>query len=276
MKCEIGLKKLVPCSIDLTITSPPYDKLREYKGYEVNFKDIISELYRVTKKGGVVVWVVGDQTLIGESGSSFKQALYFMNAGFHLYDTMIFKKKNPPPLSHQRYQQCFEYMFVFSKDVPKAFNPIKVPCSTAGNYQSKNKYRHSSRDTLSLLHKEGTTSEFKTRNNVWEYSVGGKKDNRIINRINPAPFPISLVVDHIISWSNKDDVILDPFMGSGTTPIIAYLLDRQFIAFEISDVYHNQARKELLRIQKKITSDKQLQNFVDLIRRYDRDRILLD
>ncbi|MEL7606535.1 MAG: site-specific DNA-methyltransferase [Sedimentibacter saalensis] len=275
MNCEEGMRYLKSDSINLTITSPPYDNIRNYNGYNVNFEVVIEELFRVTKSGGVVVWVVGDKTEIGESCSSFKQALLFKEKGFYLYDTMIFQKKNPTPLNHGRYQQCFDFMFIFSKGKPEVFNPIMVTCKTAGNYQSKNKYRHTAEDTLSPLHKKGTTKSYKIRNNIWEYAVGGKKDKTIINRINSAPFPTSLVIDHIVSWSNKGDIVLDPFMGSGTTPIIAFLLDRQYIAFEISIKYFNHANREINRIINTKSSDNNLSSFISKIKKFDEERILM-
>ena len=127
------MKRMPDNFIDLTVTSPPYDNLRKYKGYSFPFEEIAKELYRVTKKGGIVVWVVGDATMNGsESGTSFKQALYFMSIGFNLHDTMIYRKLNPIPLTHNRYEQAFEDMFVLSKGKPNTFNPIKIPCKTAG------------------------------------------------------------------------------------------------------------------------------------------------
>jgi site-specific DNA-methyltransferase (adenine-specific) len=123
--CIDGMRELTDKSIDLTVTSPPYDNLRAYQGYSFQFEDTAKELYRVTKDGGVVVWVVGDATINGsETGTSFKQALYFKKIGFNLHDTMIYKKVNSIPLTHNRYEQCFEFMFVLSKGVPKTFNPI--------------------------------------------------------------------------------------------------------------------------------------------------------
>ena len=117
--------------IDLTVTSPPYDNLRTYGGAvnAFDFEPIAQELFRVTKPGGVVVWVVGDATVNGsETGTSFRQALRFMEIGFRLHDTMIYEKENYIPLTHNRYEQCFEYMFVFSKGTPKTFHPKLIPC----------------------------------------------------------------------------------------------------------------------------------------------------
>jgi DNA modification methylase len=125
--CLEVMKKIPDGSVDLVLTSPPYDNLRTYNGYNFDFEGIAKELHRVTKDGGVIVWVVGDATIKGsETGTSFKQALYFKEIGFNLHDTMIYHKNNYPPLTHNRYEQCFEYMFVFSKRYLKSFNPIMV------------------------------------------------------------------------------------------------------------------------------------------------------
>ena len=124
--CIEGMKKLESEIIDLTITSPPYDNLRKYNGYSFDFENIAKELYRTTKKGGVAAWVVNDSTVKGsETGTSFKQALFFKEIGFNLHDTMIFAKNNPVPLTHNRYEQQFEYMFILSKGKPKTFNGLK-------------------------------------------------------------------------------------------------------------------------------------------------------
>ncbi|HFA49981.1 MAG TPA: site-specific DNA-methyltransferase, partial [Bacteroidetes bacterium] len=132
--CVEVMKKFASNSIDLTLTSPPYDNLRSYKGYVFPFEDIAKELFRVTKEGGVVVWVVGDATIKGsETGTSFEKALFFKDVGFNLHDTMIFQKTNPiPQIYRKRYSNIFEYMFVFSKGPVKTHNPIKIDCLHAG------------------------------------------------------------------------------------------------------------------------------------------------
>jgi len=223
--------------IDLTVTSPPYDNLREYKGYSFPFEEIANELYRVTKKGGVVVWIVGDATNNGsESGTSFKQALYFMSIGFNLHDTMIYHKNNAMPLTHNRYDPCFEYMFVFSKGKPKAFNPLMDKTLNAGQikkrelevkmagiagHQSRNRNEHT------------VVKSEKYRKNLWSYSVGTESDKTK----HPAPFPEQLANDHILSWSNEGDLVYDPFMGSGTTAKMAIKNNRNWIGSEISEEY---------------------------------------
>jgi len=216
--------------IDLTVTSPPYDNLRDYKGYSFPFEEIAKELFRVTKQGGIIVWVVGDATVNGsESGTSFKQALFFKEIGFNLHDTMIWKKPNPVPTQSTRYQQEFEYMFVFCKGKPKTFNPIRVKSKCAGTKVKKHratKSKHNYND-------EGiyTVADTKMIGNVWEISNVKNESGH------PAIFPIELPEKHILTWSNETDLIYDPFMGSGTTAKMAILNKRKYIGSEISKEY---------------------------------------
>jgi len=242
MDCLDGMKLIPDNSIDLTVTSPPYDNLRKYNGFSFDFEGIAKELFRATKIGGVVVWVVGDSTINGsESGTSFKQALYFKEIGFNLHDTMIYAKNNPIPLTHNRYEQQFEYMFVFSKGKPKTFNPIKTPTKTAGSTNSHKTEKHYE-DNHSMRKREGdiTVKDTKYLYNIW-FMTTGTGDKVKHN----APFPQKLAEDHIISWSNEGDLILDPFMGSGTTAKMAILNNRKFIGFEISEEYCENTKKRL-------------------------------
>lgn len=241
MDCVQGVKLLDDCSVDLTVTSPPYDNLRKYNGFSWDFEGIAKELYRVTKKGGVVVWIIGDSTIKGsESGSSFKQALYFKEIGFNLHDTMIYRKINYVPLTHNRYEQEFEYMFVFSKGKPKTFNPIKIPCKTAGAKTSgRTFYQTNNQNIPTAGHKNNTVSVCKQKGNVWELSTNaGIKGH-------PAQFPEQLANDHIVSWSNEGDTVLDCFMGSGTTAKMAKANNRNYIGFEISKEYCDIAEKRI-------------------------------
>jgi site-specific DNA-methyltransferase (adenine-specific) len=221
--CLDTMAKMPDCFVDLTVTSPPYDNLRDYNGYTFDFEGIAKELYRITKEGGVVVWVVGDATIKGsETGTSFKQALYFIQLGFNLHDTMIYSKsgfKNP---SNDRYHQTFEYMFVFSKGKPKTFNPIK---------DRKNKYVGVHGGEKSFR------DEYGKRFNVWYYANGGNNTTKDAVFKHPAIFPEQLANDHIISWSNEGDLVYDPFMGSGTTAKMSILNSRNWIGSEISEEY---------------------------------------
>jgi site-specific DNA-methyltransferase (adenine-specific) len=242
MDCIDGMRMLDDNSIDLTVTSPPYDNLRKYNGFEWDFEGVTKELYRVTKDGGVVVWVVGDATVKGsETGTSFRQALYFMECGFNLHDTMIYQKKNYMPLNHNRYDAEFEYMFIFSKGKPNNFNPIMQPCKTAGaSYNYATRSSATTEEVGSAMRKRNQymiTKDEKYRGNIWGYDTGKNKGSKDDIWKHPATFPEQLANDHIISWSNENDIILDPFMGSGTTGKMAMLNNRKYIGFELSEEY---------------------------------------
>jgi site-specific DNA-methyltransferase (adenine-specific) len=240
--CLEKLKELADNSIDLTVTSPPYDNLRTYNGYTFNFEGIAKELYRVTKQGGVVVWVVGDATINGsETGTSFKQALYFKEIGFNLHDTMIYQKKScyAHDPRNKRYKSIFEYMFVFSKGTPKTYNEIKdEPNIHAGKTYKGGK----GRDKKGNLRKsiDFIIPKFQARYNIWRLTTDHKSSH-------PAIFPEKLAEDHILSWSNEGDTVLDPMAGSGTTLKMAKKNNRNYIGIEISPEYieiiHNRLSK---------------------------------
>lgn len=238
-------------SIDLTVTSPPYDGLRTYKGYSFDFENVAKELYRITKDGGVVVWVVGDATIKGsESGTSFRQALYFMDCGFNLHDTMIWKKTNPMPVNDRRYQQSFEFMFIFSKGTPKTVNLIKVPKSEKTAYRQQFKVTTTQKgkngdNVTPTIYQGSDRPDFTKMKNIWEYSVGFNAKNDKIASKHPAIFPEKLAEDHILSWSNESDVVLDPFGGSGTAAKMAALNNRNYIHIDISEEYNDIARERL-------------------------------
>lgn len=228
------LKRIPDNIIDLTVTSPPYDNLRMYKGFTMNWQTLIMELYRTTKQGGVVVWVVGDATQKGsETGTSFKQALFAMECGFNQHDTMIYAKNSYMPLTHNRYEQQFEYMFVWSKGKPNTFNPIKTPSLTAGTKRNRSGSKASEATYAERKREERTTvNNEKQKPNIWFYDVG-KNDKTKHN----APFPEQLANDHILSWTNENDLVYDPFMGSGTTAKMSILNNRNWIGSEISSDY---------------------------------------
>lgn len=237
------MKRMPDNFIDLTVTSPPYDNLRTYNGYDFDFESIARELFRVTKQGGVVVWVVGDATVNGsETGTSFRQALYFKEIGFRLHDTMIYLKDSIPFPQKTRYNHIWEFMFVFSKGAPKTFIPIKR-VNTFGNIVKKTSHRNtdgSMNNENILFNKESLCG------NVWEYGTGFSKtttDNVAFEH--PAQFPERLAKDHIYSWSNESDLVYDPFGGSGTTAKMAHLQKRNWILSEISEEYCKIAEKRI-------------------------------
>jgi DNA modification methylase len=243
--CKEVMQTLAAESVDLTVTSPPYDNLRKYKGYTFDFEPIARELYRVTKPGGVVVWVVGDATIKGsETGTSFKQALYFKEIGFNLHDTMIYEKPGGGAVgSNYAYWQMFEYMFILSKGRPKTINRLTKKNKSAGHLNSQGKKNPAVTKTR-LTPEPFRVSDFGVRGNVWEYNSGNRHGNDITDH--PAPFPEPLARDHILSWSNEGDTVLDPMMGSGTTGKMAVLNSRNFIGIEIAAEYFQIAEKRIM------------------------------
>lgn len=237
--CLEVMKGMPDNCVDLAVTSPPYDNLRDYQGYEFNFKSIARQLFRVTKQGGVVVWVIGDATINGsESGSSFRQALYFKDVGFNLYDTMIYEKNGPPYPSRDKYYQIFEYMFVLSKDRPKTFNPLKDRKNRWFEKWSPKRTRRNRNGKLIDSPHHWISGDYGVRFNIWKYNIGaGYSTKDKIAHDHPAIFPEKLAEDHIISWSNEGDVVLDPMCGSGTTCKMAKFTKRNFIGIEISPEY---------------------------------------
>ena len=233
-------------SIDLVVTSPPYDNLRTYGGHSWNFEGVAQELWRVIKPGGVVVWVVADATVNGsETGTSFRQALRFMEIGFRLHDTMIWDKPwtNYGDTS-ARYAGGWEYMFVLAKESPQAINIIRDrPNVTAGSGRSMRSDRRVTGDGQGLARGDDyVTHDFGPRKAIWNIAVGGYSVSAISQ---PAVFPEALARDHILSWSNEGDIVLDPFSGSGTTAKMAKHNGRKYIGIEINPEYCEIAAKRL-------------------------------
>jgi len=242
--CLEVMKTLEDNSIDLTVTSPPYDNLRDYHGYTFDFEGIAKELFRVTKQGGVVVWVVGDATINGsETGTSFKQALYFKEIGFNLHDTMIYRKNSYAKPDATRYWNMFEYMFIFSKGKPKTLNLITDRKNKSFG-RSSGKITKREIDGTLTERKETVIGEFGKRENVWELDSTNPTNDEVAFQ-HPAIFPEKLAEDHILSWSNEGDTVLDPMAGSGTTLKMAKKNNRNYIGIEISGEYCKIAEKRL-------------------------------
>ena len=247
--CSEKLRELRDETIDLTITSPPYDKMRKYKGNDIEWgeqtwKKVAKQLYRITKRGGVVVWVVGDQTIKGnETGTSFYQALWFKHIGFNLHDTMIYSKGGQGACgSNLCYLQDFEYMFIFGKGRPKSIHLIedrvnKVKPRTAVESQG---HRHQTGE------KKGTRKierkRLGRRTNIWQYHESGTRVPH------PAVFPMPLATSHLLSWSNPQDIVLDPFMGSGTVGVACLLHNRSFVGIEASKKFYDMAKKRIDKV----------------------------
>ena len=246
--CLERMKEIPDGSVDLTVTSPPYDNLRNYNNSldwgEHVWKPVLEELFRVTKKGGVVVWVVGDATIKGsETGTSFKQALHAMECGFNLHDTMIWNKPTFTATGalRVRYAQVFEYMFIFSKGKPKSFNPIKDRVNKSFGSKKHSNVRQADGSMKPITSIGKPIAKNGQRFNVWR--INTEVSNA--NRFHPAQYPEKLAHDHIISWSNEGDTVLDCFMGSGTTGKMALLNNRKFIGIEKDVGYFEIAKQRL-------------------------------
>lgn len=241
--------------IDMVLTSPPYDNLRDYKGYCFDYEKVLSSIYRVLKVGGVCVWIVNDATINGsESGSSFKQALYAMSVGFNLHDTMIYLKDSssfPSRVSGVRYSQIFEYMFVFSKGKPKTVNLICDKPNKLSGLSSWGKSTNRNKKGLLVEKPKRIIPEFSPRNNVWTISAGFNCSTQDKDAYkHPAIFPEKLAMDHILTWTNINDIVLDPMCGSGTSCKMARLLNRKFIGIDISQYYVDIATNRLSKYNK--------------------------
>lgn len=229
-------------TVDLVVTSPPYDDLRTYQGYSFDFEAVAEQLHRVVRPGGVVVWVVGDRINGGKSLTSFSQGLHFREIGFTMHDVMIYRKKNTPFMRSGAYTNCYEFMFVLSKGRPKTFNPIMEKTARSG-YEMlvhNKKADGVNKKTLGRLNAE------KVRVNIWEYAVGlgGTTSDRYAFE-HPAMFPEKLAEDHILSWSDPHDVVLDPMCGSGTVCKMAKMHGRRYIGIDISGDYVRIAKKRV-------------------------------
>lgn len=241
--CVEIMKRISPNSIDLVVTSPPYDNLRNYNGFSFTFEKIAAELLRVLKDQGIVVWVVGDKIDNGnKSLTSFRQAIYFQEHGFKIHDVMIYEKKNTPFMRSNAYTNCYELMIVLSKKGPSVFNPLMVTTKRKG-FEMVPFNKKADGINKKVL---GKLNETKVKTNIWQYAVGfGGTTKDKIAFSHPAIFPEKLAQDHILSWTNEGDIVLDPMCGSGTTCKMAMVNNRRFIGIDISEEYCDIARQRL-------------------------------
>jgi len=240
------------------LTSPPYDNLRDYEGYDFQFEPLAHALYRTLKPRGVGVWIVNDATVNGsEALTTAKQKIYFRETcGFNIHDTMIYLKNGPAYPSHDKYFQVFEYMFILSKDKPLVSNLLADRKNRwAGQKWGKKRTRRGKDGSMNRSDwSPNQGGEYGRRFNVWRYNVGyGYHDSDGYSSAHPATFPEKLAEDHILSWSNPGDVILDPMCGSGTTCKMAAKYQRHYIGIDISEKYCDLARKRLDRFTKQMT-----------------------
>jgi site-specific DNA-methyltransferase (adenine-specific) len=250
--CVAILKNFPRQSIDCVVTSPPYDNLRTYSNMLFYWKLVIDSIIPVLKDGGVIVWVVGDATIKGsETGTSFRQALYFLGCGLLLHDTMIYERQAvyPAKKTGNRYTQNFEYMFVFSKGKPKTANLIcDKPNSLAGQPRAWGKSWGYDKDGKKVYQiNDQVVADFSPRNNIWRYVAGSNVIGKCASKLkHSAAFPYLLAYDHVCTWTNEGDIVLDPMCGSGTTCQAAFNLKRHYIGIEIDSRFVPVARKRAI------------------------------
>ena len=249
--CVKVMDQLEDESVDAFITSPPYDQLRNYNGYSFPFEDIARKMYQKLAQGGVIVWVVGDAVLKGsESGSSFRQAIFFQELGLNIHDTMIYEKNGssfPARRTGNRYSQVFEYMFVFSKGKPKTANLIcDKPNKWSGFTSFGTSTNRNAAGELVKAKNRKPTPNFSPRHNVWKYNTGKKyTTNDDFAFKHPAMFPESLAEDHVMTWTNEGELIVDPFVGAGTTTKMAAINGRRWLGIDISEEYVDIANERM-------------------------------
>ena len=250
--CIDTIQRIKHNTIHMVITSPPYDSMRDYTGLTDNiFHNLVDGLHNILVPGGVIVWIVGDQTKDGtESGTSFRQALHFIDSGFKLHDTMIWEKqpKGAVANSYNRYYDTFEYMFVISKGKPRVANIIQDRENK--RQEGVRPVKRRSRDGTFYYDTKPKTKAFGKRGNIWQCNTGNLPSTSTdkIAYEHPAIFPEQLVKDHILSWSNENDIVYDPFMGSGTSAKMSKILSRRYIGSEINEKYCDIARRRLARM----------------------------
>ena len=245
--CIDTLHRMPDEFIDMTITSPPYDDLREYNGYHFPVEEIAESLFHKTKTGGVVIWVVGDRTVNGsETLTSFRHAITFKEAGFNVHDTMLYVKNNPIPSDcGKRYRQCFEYIFCFSKGQPKTFNPITEPTKSAGTKIKAFRITERGRGNVPDEDIGRQIKAERKASNIFNYNVGTSSSRDKIAFEHPAIFPEQLAEDQIKTWTAEGDFVYDPFMGSGTTAKLAEILGRRWLGSEVSAEYVRLAQRRI-------------------------------
>ena len=240
--CVGYMRRMEEGVVDLVVTSPPYDDLRDYKGFDFDCESVAKGLARVVKEGGVVVWVVGDRINGGRTLTSFEHAFTFRDAGFTVYDAMIFKKRNTPFMRKRAYTNCYDFMFVFTKGNPATFNPLRSPSVRSG--LAPLPYLKGTDGVNRKV--ERALSEHKVRTNIWSYAVGRNGTTADMYAFkHPAMFPENLARDHILSWSNPGELVFDPMCGAGTTCKMAKVTGRRWLGVDVSREYTTIARKRV-------------------------------
>lgn len=234
-------------SVDMVVTSPPYDGIRDYKGFSLNLSAVGQELHRILKDGGVVAMVIQDQTKnFGKSLTSFRTILDWCDrVGFKLFETVIYRKYGAEGAWwNKRFRVDHEYIPVFLKgERPQYFNKehLKIPSKHGGKTMTGGGTRLT--NGVRIATRAITINPFKCRGTIWEYMTAG--DGSRLKHQHPATFPNQLPYDFIQCFCPPDGIVLDPFVGSGTTTVAAKNLDRSYIGIDIAPAYCEIAKKRM-------------------------------
>jgi site-specific DNA-methyltransferase (adenine-specific) len=241
------LKKIPNNSIDILVTSPPYDGIRKYNGFNYDLHATGKEIYRVLKDGGVAIMVIQDQTKnFGKTLTSFRTIVDWVdNIGFKLFETVIYRKYGAEGAWwNKRFRVDHEYMPIFLKgERPQYFNkdPLKIPSKHGGKTMTGGGTRLT--NGIRIPTRAITINPMKCRGTIWEYMTAG--DGTRLKHKHPATFPDKLPYDFIQCFCPPNGVVLDPFIGSGTTALAAIELDRNYIGIDISKEYCDLARRRI-------------------------------
>lgn len=247
MDCVEGMKKLPKNSIDVVITSPPYDNVRDYNGFSYNLHETGKEIFRIMKDGGIIAMVIQDQTKdFGKSLTSFRTIVDWVdNLGFKLFETVIYRKYGAEGAWwNKRFRVDHEYIPIFLKGKrPQYFNKelLKIPSKHGGKTMTGGETRLT--NSIRIATRPITINPMKCRGTIWEYMTAG--DGTRLKHQHPATFPDKLPIDFINCFCPSNGIILDPFIGSGTTALAAIKLNKNFIGFDTSKDYCKLARKRI-------------------------------
>ena len=249
--CLNIMKKIEENTFDLIVFSPPYDSLRKYNDYTFDLKKTGEQIFRVLKDGCLCAMVIQDQTKnFGKSLTSFRTAVDWVDRiGFKLFETVIYRKHGiEGAWWNKRFRVDHEYIHLFLKgEKPRYFNkdPLRIPSKHGGKTMvgSGNRKTDGTTTKTTTIH----VNKMKCRGTVWDYLNAGDKNK--LKQQHPAVFPDKIPYDIISCFSPVKGLVLDPFVGSGSTCVMAKKLDRFYTGIDISSKYIEIAKKRLKEVQ---------------------------
>ena len=242
--CVEGMRSLPPDLVPCTVASPPYGALRHYHGnHQFDFEAAAAELWRITRPGGVVCWVVREEVVDGsESGEASEQRLFFRDLGFRLHQTIVMERYGSRARSPGRYGESLEYAFILAKGKPATVRLLRDRRNkTAGKLVTAT---HRYPDGSYRVQRY-EVDEWGYRKAVWYFAQGMHVATDPVARLHQAPMPEAMAEDLILSYSREGDLIFDPFAGVATTAKMALLNHRNYFGYEINAIYHARGEERL-------------------------------